>query len=433
MKALYIVILVVSIQFSCTSQEVVEKSKSLEPVLQTIKTIDPKDENYSDLQFLKNIIERDSVQVIMLGEQTHGDGSTFLAKSRLIKFLHKEVGFDVLAFESGLFDCTNAWKDIQRTGNYSEGIRKAVFPMWVNSNECEELVRYLQSTLQTTRPLELSGFDSQLTGYESCQLLLEQLYEHELNFLTQGEKNLFVKIVCLEEEVKSGKDRTYNNNLVDKIIYGLDSLTKIDPGFEFWKLVVEGVKINYNDYLAMKYESANYNDAELINARDKQMGKNLVWLAQNKLKGKRIIVWAASFHNSRNLSALYGKEADSTFVNNLNKKTKTMGDIVYSAIGSKMYSIVFTGYQGSSRNIQKYNETEIIKASENTLEHILKISGQENSFIDLRSSSNPKWLNEKFIMRPLGNKEMEGQWSLSTDGVFYTRDMKPSTFGNNNE
>lgn len=430
MKTILIILLAAFIQLSCTSQEVKEKRNSLIPVVKNINTIDPKEEDYSDLQFLKGIIEKDSVRIILLGEQTHGDGSTFLAKSRLIKFLHKEAGFDVLAFESGFFDCNYAWEEIKRNGKYTDEIMKAVFPMWVNSNECEELVNYLQSTLNSNNPLELSGFDSQLTGYESCQLLLDKFYKFELNFLTQGEKNLFVKIVCLDEEIKTGKDRTLNNDLIDKIIFNLDSLSRFEPKYEYWKLVVEGVKINYNGYLAMKYEAVNHNDAGLINARDIQMGKNLNWLAINKFKNRKIIVWAASFHNTRNLSNILGKEADSSFINNLYKKTKTMGDEVYSVFGNKMYSIVFTGFSGSSRNIQKYDETEISKASENTLEYILKDSGKEYSFIDLRESSKPQWLNEKFTMRPLGNKEMEGKWAMCLDGIFYIEEMKPSTFGN---
>ena len=79
------------LQFACGNKEIKEKTESLKNIAIPIRSIDPKDEDYSDLQFLKKIVERDSVRVIMLGEQTHGDGSTFLAKSRLIKFLHKEA------------------------------------------------------------------------------------------------------------------------------------------------------------------------------------------------------------------------------------------------------------------------------------------------------------------------------------------------------
>lgn len=419
------------LQSACGNKEIKEKTESLKNIAIPIRSIDPKDEDYSDLQFLKKIIERDSLQVILLGEANHGDGTTFLAKSRIIKFLHKEAGFDVLAFESGLFDCNNSWEESKISGKYSEEIRNSVFGMWVNSNECIELVNYMQSTLSTSRPLELSGFDSQLTAYESCHLLIERLYKNNLDFLTQAEKNLFVKIVCLEEEIKSGKDRTYNNNLIDKVITSLDSLSKNDSKYEFWKLVIEGVKLNYNGYLAMKYnQGVDYTDPELINARDKQMGKNLVWLLKNKYKNRKVIIWAASFHNSRNLSQLLSKENDSTYINNLYKKTVTMGDIVYNAIGKKMYSIVFTGYKGGYRKLENSDYTELNKPSKESLEDILENTGIDISFIDLRNSGNPGWLKQKFKMRPLGFNEIEGIWTNITDGIFFIYEVKPSTFGN---
>lgn len=61
------------------------------------------DEDFSDLMPLKALIG--SARVVALGEQSHGDGSTFKAKCRLVRFLHQEMNFDVLAWESGLFDC----------------------------------------------------------------------------------------------------------------------------------------------------------------------------------------------------------------------------------------------------------------------------------------------------------------------------------------
>ncbi len=60
-----------------------------------IRSIDPHDEDFSDLESLRTTL--DGVQLVLLGEADHRSGSDFLAKTRLVKFLHRELGFDVLA------------------------------------------------------------------------------------------------------------------------------------------------------------------------------------------------------------------------------------------------------------------------------------------------------------------------------------------------
>src|SRR5687767_10978225 len=56
-----------------------------------IRSIDPNDENFSDLEPLAAAIG--SARVVQLGEPSHGAGSSFAAKARLIKFLHRRLGF----------------------------------------------------------------------------------------------------------------------------------------------------------------------------------------------------------------------------------------------------------------------------------------------------------------------------------------------------
>ena len=56
------------------------------------------DDNYNDLHFLQESIgERSLVQ---LGESSHGVKEFNLIKVRIIKYLHEEMAFNVIAFES---------------------------------------------------------------------------------------------------------------------------------------------------------------------------------------------------------------------------------------------------------------------------------------------------------------------------------------------
>lgn len=427
---LVLLVLIAILQFSCTSREVIEKRNSLKPVLMSINSIDPKDEDFSDLQFLKKIIDRDSVQVVMLGEASHGDGSTFLAKSRLIKFLHKEAGFDVLAFESGLYDCTSGWERIKQSGKYYEEIRRAVFPLWVGTKECEDLLDYLQSTLTTPRPLELSGFDSQITGYghQNCRVFCEELMKLTPDLLTQREENLFVKLACLEEEVEDGTNKTYNTSLLDKMCLKFDSLAALDGKYGYWKQLVYGVRATFKSTIAYNTNPEAVNPDIDFSERDRQMGSNLVWLLNNKYKNRKVIVWAASFHNSRNLREMKTYNDSLSFVNSVYKKTSTMGDVVYKALGNKMYSILFTSYNGTSSNVISTGSSDIEDAGEKSFENILKGFGNEYSYIDLRNPQNPDWIKQEFISRPLGHKEMIGRWSNVADGIFYIEEMKHSNF-----
>ena len=71
-----------------------------------VRTLDASDEDFKDLEPLGQAIF--DARIVLLGEATHGDGSTFLAKGRLIKFLHQRKGFDVLVWESGFYECAKA-------------------------------------------------------------------------------------------------------------------------------------------------------------------------------------------------------------------------------------------------------------------------------------------------------------------------------------
>ena len=120
------------------------------------------DTDYNDLSFLDNELE--GVEILMLGEQSHGDGSTFLAKTRLIKYLHKYKDFNVLVFESGLVDAYRVWKMIMEGKNDIDVFDYGIFQVWAKSQQTRELFEYVLEQSKSSNPLIIAGFDMQPTG-----------------------------------------------------------------------------------------------------------------------------------------------------------------------------------------------------------------------------------------------------------------------------
>jgi len=116
------------------------------------------DKDFSDLQFLKTVIG--NKRLVQLGESGHGVREFNMARTRLVKFLHQEMGFDVIAFESGLYECYDAGQRAREFSTPLQMMYSSIHGVW-STAEVEELFRYTQSTKSTSRPLTLAGFDSQ--------------------------------------------------------------------------------------------------------------------------------------------------------------------------------------------------------------------------------------------------------------------------------
>src|SRR5215510_15769157 len=91
-----IVILILLFIHSCSTASS-QEADTLKTLSNSIRSIDPDDDDFSDLLFLKEKIGNS--RIVVLGENTHSDGETDKAKVRMVKFLHEYMGFDVIAWE----------------------------------------------------------------------------------------------------------------------------------------------------------------------------------------------------------------------------------------------------------------------------------------------------------------------------------------------
>ncbi len=263
-----------------------------------VASVDPANRDFSDLQPLRDVIG-DS-RVVMLGEQSHGDGTVFLAKTRLIIFLHQEMGFDVLAFETlGLFAMRKAWEAIAQGGDPREAFRTGVFGIWARSAGVQPLIAYLGEVTGSDRPLELAGSDSQFTapGFRTSYLPdLEAFLESEGSPLPgdprwPGFRETLTGVMDRSHyTAKPPEDEKERFREVMAELRGwVGDGAAADPGSErrFMAQMLKSTAVQAEDTWMMDPGDWGQNLQ-----RDEQMGDNLVWLANDWYRGRKIIVVA---------------------------------------------------------------------------------------------------------------------------------------------
>jgi len=107
---------------------------------------------------LKRILN--GVDIIGLGEPTHGMANVFRTRAELVKLLHEELGFDLLLLEVGYGDAGLAYSRVtELTGE--ELMQESSSYHYYKSDAMLPLYDYIREQAVTDRPLVLGGFDVQ--------------------------------------------------------------------------------------------------------------------------------------------------------------------------------------------------------------------------------------------------------------------------------
>ncbi len=347
-------------------------------------------EDFSDLMPLKEKLK--DVKVIALGESTHGLGEFFSLKSRLVKFLHQEMGFEVLAIESGMGDVNWSW------WNRNEMTAKELRNNSVFGNfHCEEinpLFEYLKEEATKEIPLEFTGYDCQASSNYFTNEIKQILNHYDTslgNYWIEGLRAYYQLIPNLQNP-KVLKEALYDyNSAMDSIMAYLEkSEHVVRSDFELspekWALMMRTIR-NFREQANINWFPFNWIDGPAL--RDSLMAENFFWLMENYFPNKKIIVWAHNGH----------VEKDKTVTGNV----KWMGHFLKERYGNDYYSLGLFVYEGT-HYIHWNGETAGFKNDgDNQIEKAFKPRNGLASFTDFRSLR----IHKSGVMRPMQGLEPE--------------------------
>lgn len=342
----------------------------------------------------------DKIQILGLGEQWHGDGTTFVIKAELITLFCKEKNAVFLS-ESSAFDCLKG----NEVGVLNDTLNMGIAKLWSNTADFFPLLQSLQK-----KEIEYAGFDCQIYGIYSKYYLPNYLQsvignkkileESELSFL----KNLAKDITTEKYKYKFSELNYRESNRLFSVI---DNKKSDFTKEEYYMLM------NFKNLcnVVRIYDNKESNFSEGNRLRDSLMAENCIYLIENFYKDRFIIMSAASFHLIRNHQKDYPKS---------DKNIKTMGDFLNEKYKEKYAVMIFTSATGEHALYSDSKAEKVPKPKKNSIEEHLFNTNVDYSFINLHTTK----YNYEYCM-PDGYEYIKMPNPLiHFDYIFYVKEMQ---------
>lgn len=330
-------------------------------------------------------------EIIALGENTHGLGETFTSKTEIVKFLHQELGFDLVLFESGFGDAALAWEKLDSLST-QEFTNAFSSNFYYKSEEIERLLSYVKSQ---NGKLKIQGIDCQPQQDYLIKRMTEiaQPFDSSLAMSVVTEMKRFNKLYQFE----NNKDTLAFNKQRDRFIFFLNNYNTF-LNKNTTELLTSGATKNEISALKKSNECFinTYSEIEIgdmmswpasYNLRDKSMFEIIKWYKVNNPKSK-LIIWAQNSHIENNAKP--------------NNNVNWMGHYLKNTYGDKYYSIGTVVYSGKNLNFNGTFDFE--HNDKNYLAYYLNQFQKEKFILDLRKYAKADFTNQLLLgMESNGN------------------------------
>ena len=334
-----------------------------------IKSITSTD--FSDLTFLKSKI--DTSLPIFLGESSHTIGDYNRLRVKMIKYLHEQLNYNVIAFEAPFANLKYVSEN--RNNLTAEKILKmGLYYIW-RTDDLLDLMNYLKSNPK----LQIMGIDCQESNIDSLVIsAYTSKIESENRQLARQYVHLLNRFKIL---MKSNPFEYSSNNLSEnqQVIQQIDSLQKLllnnnlaDFDLQFHLQNLKNNCVNYAMFKPVFSKANQY--------RDSVMAENYLTLTGNLFPNEKVIVWGHNAHLSK-------KSMDKEY-------PKSMGEFLSQKI--KFNAIGLYAYGGTYGYGFEYENRAIKKPSKKYLEYYIHKNDFEISYVDFKNIPVNSWFNKSF-------------------------------------
>ncbi len=368
-------------------------------------------------------------RIVMLGELTHGDGTSFALKVAIVEYLHSKLGFEVLAWESGFYDCAAMDRALAGSDALRKVAEMGVFDHWSQSREAFPLFEYARKASRSPRPLRMAGFDIQPSGTAGNGMLVEMIEWFGERLSPDAKADIDRRISAVRSTTSESFQEAYREAYrIPEILlkeYGrlrkdLDAAWGAERGFR-----VQALKSASRYAELVRMTGSEAFDPRAYNLREQANAENLLWLVREQYKGKKVVVWAHNVHLFKGLPGVgagvglkpSGSVLDST------------GRIVAAKLGSDVCSIGVMA-SGGSWSWRGGDPIPFAKPSENSIESLLEASGlAPMAFVSLRElpKNHPLRGPLKGVIDRQNPRELNTSWPNGWDGILYVAAMRPRT------
>lgn len=340
------------------------------------------DANYDDLQSLKTLLS--NVQILGVGEPTHGTSEFFRFKSRLFDFLIREMGFRILALEADWYEC----EAINKYVLYGEGdVRSALCNLTYVHWQRQEMLEFIEHLRAYNQSLPKDQFENLCVKFYGLEKTEPKTPARGIKrFLTEHGQNTkavdeILTLVAIDDENLVAVSQKKAISLIDGLSTTIKKLRQL----------TEEQREEALGHLSLLRDAAilQMSGSDGSNIRDRYMAESIETIRRLNGANTKIMVWSHNGHVS--FPAVKSNEAHEG-------QWVPMGVHLKKHYGDRYYALAQYFLQGSFSALDADQdipdgETDIAKWSEfwvepeqGSLEWLCGNATIRNFYMDLRTA-----------------------------------------------